>query len=217
MAQLTATQKTQLNNMNAAAQRASLGTRLNTLQYGSVEEPSTGTVAPVAVVAYEMDSPYIGSATKCHAAITLTTGVQNITTGITNPDFARLLSAKGNDANVTGNVVITGTDINGDALTDTIALSGASEIAGTKAFKTVTNIQVPVYAVAGTETVSIGMGNKLGFPVAISNANLVIAKNFNGAVDAGTVTVGATAALSVYAPAGTLDGTKPVKLWFLSE
>ena len=215
---MTTLMKTQLNNMNEASQRAGgLGTRLDAMEYGAtLVAPSAGTLtANLPVVSYEF-APYIGTATKCHAAITLTDAIQTITTAITNPDFPRILSVKGNDANVAGDVVIVGTDINDDALTETIALNAATEVFGVKAFKTVTSIQVPVYDTAGTETVSIGMGDKFGFPIAIPNASLVLAKSFDGAVDTGTVTASATVPASVFAPAGTVNGTKIVKLWFLS-
>lgn len=109
-------------------------------------------------------NPAVGTATYVHAAITLLTTVQNITTAITNPDFPRVVSIKGAKAGgaLTGNVVITGTNIRGQVITDTIAINtNDSEVFGVKAFKTVTNIALPVRATAG-DTVSIGVGDALG-------------------------------------------------------
>ncbi len=96
------------------------------------------------------------------AATGLTTAVQTISSGITNPDFPRILSVTGGDGNVTGDVVITGINIRGEAITDTIASSGASTVAGVKAFAAVSSIQLPVYASADTETIEIGILDKLG-------------------------------------------------------
>jgi len=217
MAKMTALQITQLNNSNEAHQRAGIGTRIDAIEFGGASVPSLGTLTNAPILHYTVPTAAIGTATKILAATLLTTSVQSITTGITNPDFPRLLTVKGNDGNVIGNVVIVGTDINDAAVTDTIALNAANEVAGTKAFKTVTSISLPVYAVAGTETVSVGFNNKLGMPVALANANLAITFNFNGAIDAGTLTAGATAPLTVYAPAGTLDGTKSVEVWFIAS
>ena len=214
---MTALQITQLNNCNEAHQRPGVGTRLNAMEFGTAVEPSVGSLTNAPVLHYNLTTPYIGTATKCHAASLLTTSIQTISTAITNPDFPRILSVKGNDVNVTGNVVITGTDINDDALTETIALNAANEVFGTKAFKTVTSYTIPVYAVGGTESVSIGMSDSFGFPLAISNTALVLAADFDGSADGGSVTVGATAALSLYVMSGTLDGAKDVDLWFIAD
>ena len=216
MTQMTALQIAQLNKADEAHRRAAIGTRIAAMEFGTAVEPGAGSLLSSPILHYNISTAALGTATKVHAASLLTTAVQTISTGITNPDFPRLISVKGNDGNVAGNVVFTGTDINDEALTETIALSGASEVTSTKAFKTVTSYVLPVYNTAGTESVSVGFMDKLGMPIALSNTALVIAKNFNGSVDAGTLTVGATAALTVYAPAGTLDGAKDIDLWFVA-
>ena len=216
MARMTALQISQLDNMNAASQRAGgLGTLIDTIQYGGIATPDAGNLNVLSAIEYSI-APVLGTATKVHAAIPLLVGTQTIITGITNPDVPRLVSVKGNDANVTGNVVITGTDINDNVITNTIALNAANEVAGTKAFKTVTSIALPTYAVAGTETVSIGTTAKIGLPVAVPNASVVIAKTFDGSADAGTVTASATLEGSVYATAGTYNGAKIVSLVILA-
>lgn len=108
-------------------------------------------------------NPVAKSAVLPHAAITLLATVQTITTGITQPDFARILTVKGVMAggSLTGNVVLTGTDIRGNVITDTIALNDNGEVAGVKAFKTLTSIALPV-RVTAADTVSIGRADNLG-------------------------------------------------------
>ena len=216
MTRMTDRQILQLNNMNVAAQRAGLGTRLDALEYDGLPTVSVGTIAPMNTFNYRT-APALQTAVYVHAAITLTAagGGQDITTNITNPDVPRIVTAKANASGCAGNVVITGTDIGGNACTDTIALSGASEIIGVKAFKTVTNIHVPAETHAGTDTVSIGIGVKLGFPVSLSATTLCILHNFDGSNDAGTITTSATLQTSLYAVAGTMNGVKFVDLAFL--
>ena len=215
MASFTTAQTNNLNNSMSAAQDVALGTLINDLVYGGISDPAVGTITSKSTVTYTV-APAVGSATATKAALLLTVGAQTgVTAGITQPDVPRILTVKGNDANVTGNVVISGTNINGVAITDTIAASGSSEVVGTKAFKTVTSINYPAYAVAGTESISIGRGVKIGFPVAIPNAALVIAKSFDGAADGGTVTAAATVEGSIYAVAGTMNAAKLVELTFL--
>ena len=215
-ARLTTLQKSQLDNMNVDSQRAGgIGSRLDAIQYGTLPTvpAAIGTAVGVNAVKYTT-TPAIGSAVYVHAAVTLGAAAQDVVP-TTQPDVPRLVSVKGNAGGIAGNVVITGTDIAGAAATDTIALSAASEVAGVVAFKTITNINLPAKTNSSGDTVSVGVTNKIGFPVAIPNSSLVISKSFDGTVDAGAITVGATAKLSVYAPAGTLNGLKLLDLVFL--
>lgn len=212
---MTALQIRQLNNMNAASQRASLGTRLDEIQYDGVPDVSAGTVLGMNLISYAI-TPALASTTAVHAAITLpASGTTEVTTAITNPDFPRQITITGNAAGITGNVVFVGTDIADAALTETVVAVDNTTVVSTKAFKTVTSITVPTRTTAG-DTIAVGTGAKIGFPISIPQTTRVLAKNFNGSTDAGTVTAGATAALSVYAAAGTFDGTKVLELIFIA-
>lgn len=124
----------------------------------------------------------LASATAVHAAITLAAAAANITTAITNPATPRVLTIKGNQAGVAGNVVITGTNINDEVITETIAANAATTVAGLKAFKTVTNINVPALVGAG-DTIAIGTGPALGVPYMMAFATDVLKCYFNGAAE----------------------------------
>lgn len=212
---MSSTQIDRVNNTREIFRVIGLGTRLDEIQYGGVTAPTAGTITPGSIIKYSV-APVVGDSVRTLAATLLVqTVVKTVTTGITNPDYPRNLVVKGNDANVTGNVVITGTDALDAALTETIVASGTSVVVGTKAFKTVTSIVLPPYNTAGTETISVGVGVKLGLPVRIYNINQKIYSNFDGAIDAGTQTVGAGIAFSLYAVAGTMNGTKIVEIGIL--
>lgn len=129
-----------------------------------------------------------------HAAIALTNAVQSITTAITNPAVLRNIIVKGNAAGITGNVTIHGTNYAGAEISEVIALNGVTAIEGAKAFKTVTEIDLPVEVHAGTDTVSVGWGDKLGLPYKLER-NTVEAAYLDNAKEATapTVTVSATA------------------------
>jgi hypothetical protein len=215
MARMTSKMISDMNRMNRAAQNGTLGTRIDTLEFGSVVTPTAGTITSGAIVKYSCAPVVHGNVRTLAATLLVQTVTKTVTTGITNPDFPRNLVVKGGDANVTGDVVINGTDILDAVLTETIALSGASVVVGTKAFKTVTSIVLPPYAVAGTETVSVGVGVKLGLPVRIYNINQKLYSNFDSAIDAGTQTVGAGVAFSLYAVAGTMNNSKIVEIGIL--
>lgn len=92
------------------------------------------------------------------AVANLGVGVQTKTTGITNPAVPRALSIVANVAGVTGNVVISGKNYAGEAMSETIALNGITTVNGAKAFKEITSIGLPVQVhtpVAQIETATI--------------------------------------------------------------
>ena len=113
-----------------------------------------------------LGSPALGTATAVHAAVTDTGSTITITTAITYPDVARNITATpgGTTANVTAvQCVITGTDLEGVTITETLPAftAGASTaVTGSKAFSTVTSISQP--ACGSAVTISYGLGSKLG-------------------------------------------------------
>lgn len=173
---------------------------------------------PIASLVHYQVAPDAVSATAVHAAIALTAETQEITTAITDPDVPRTVTVKGNASGITGDVVITGTNIANEAITDTIALSGASEVEGVKAFKTVTQIDLPVETHAGTDTVSVGMAKKFGLPHIVDNAALLLVKLFDGSADSGTLAVDADEIeKNLFALNGTPNGTKLLDLYYAVE
>jgi len=141
-----------------------------------------------AVYVQQWTNPAGSSATAVLAATNLTSGTQTITSGITNPDFPRNVSITGGAALMAGNVVITGTNIRGATITETIALSGTSTVVGNKAFATVTSIQLPALTNDTNDTVSVGIGVKLGLERMLA-ADLVLATSVNGTYEATRPTI----------------------------
>ncbi|MFC8008943.1 hypothetical protein [Streptomyces cinereoruber] len=82
----------------------------------------------------------------------------SVTTFLAQPDFARNLTVVASGA-ATGDVVVTGTNIRGDIITETLALNGNTPVVGNKAFKTVTSVAVPQVS---STTIDLGIGVKLG-------------------------------------------------------
>ena len=83
------------------------------------------------------------SANGIRALTNLGETAQNITTGLNAPAVPRGLSIVSNKGNGAGNVVIEGTNINNDVITETLALNGTTTRDGDKAFKTVTKVTLP--------------------------------------------------------------------------
>ena len=96
-----------------------------------------------------------------------------------------------------------------------VNLSGEATKETTKAFKTITRIVFPPqYEQFAYGT--IGVGDVFGLPATLSNDAQVLAKTFNGSVDAGTVTTDADEVeKNVFNPAGSPDGSKAIELLML--
>jgi len=142
----------------------------------------------------------------------LTDKAQNIKTFLAQPSCAKNITVTGGAANMTGTVTVTGTNIDGVTITEDFTLSGTSAQTGDKAFKTVTNIALPVLTTAG-DTVDVGWGVKLGLPVCLAHNTVIVAYRDTSTADTGTVAVDAAdVSKNTYiaeAQAKTLD------VWFL--
>lgn len=116
-----------------------------------------------------------------HAAITGTGGSQDISTGITNPDYGRNTTiTTTNNAAPSGNVTITGNLADGTTgQTDVITIIAGSTASGVKAFVTVTNINIPV-GVTASDTVEVGIGDLVGIPNSIDAATDIYNKTVDG-------------------------------------
>lgn len=106
------------------------------------------------------------SDTAVMAAVATATTARTIVDGITDPDVPRVLKVKpGGTAGDLGSniVVITGTNVEGKTITDSFQLvdGNTTAIEGTKVFKTVTSVAIPVCDGTGA-TISVGYVNKLG-------------------------------------------------------
>jgi hypothetical protein len=115
------------------------------------------TLSALQAVAADTDGLLDGTALPAAAA--------NYTTFAHAMPYARNITAVCSDTQ-TGDMVVTGTNLNGEVITETITLTSATPALGAKAFKTVTNINLPIKA--GSETIDVGWGDILGLPYMLS-------------------------------------------------
>lgn len=132
----------------------------------------------------ELGSPAAASNTAVHAAVTSTGSPSVVTTGFTNPDTPRNITATagGTSTDIKAiQVVVEGTDAAGNTITETLpafTVDTAGTVIGSKAFKTVTKVTIPAHDGTGATT-AIGTGSKLGLGVKLSR-NTVMAAYLNG-------------------------------------
>jgi len=184
---------------------------------GSVlQADATSTVEQAYVAHYHADDVAAPSATAVMAAVALAAATQTITTGITSPVCPRNVTVKGNAGGMAGAVVITGTDMADEVLTESIALNATTEVAGLKAFKTVTQVELPVLTNAVTDTVSVGIGELLGLPYKLTH-NTVIATYLNNVLEgtAPTVATSTTVLASNTADLNSANNATDVDIYLL--
>lgn len=115
-----------------------------------------------------------------------------------------------------GDVVVTGTDIAGNVISDalTFAANATEAVESVKAFASITSILFPIQDGTGI-TYDVGNGKKLGLPHRRANISAIV-KLFDGAADNGTETVNATdLAKNLFNLDGTPDGTKVFRTYYI--
>lgn len=142
-----------------------------------------------------------------------TTAVVVATTMAAQPPQARGLTFLPSAAADVGNIVVAGTDIDDNPITDSVATNGASAVASAKAFKTVTSVTFPIDDAAVTW--KVGWDERIGLPFKLASKPFYF-EMFNNAIEiatAGSLVTNATdLAKNTYDPQGDLDGLKPLKL-----
>lgn len=136
--------------------------------------------------------PASGTLTKVSgtgdATITFSSPGSNL---ITQPATPRILTITGtsSDHDAAGNVVIIGTNVRGETITDTITLNSNTTVAGIKAFKTITSIDFSaVTALDSTALVEVGTGAAFGLTRKM-DSNGVFLATVDGAADSALPTV----------------------------
>ena len=170
-------------------------------------------------------NPVVANSTRLKSAqATTSSATTTISTFSAQPDVPRALTVTTGgtttDCNA-GNVVVSGTNIFGKAITESLAITEnqAGATAGTKAFKTVTSVLIPIQDGNGC-TYDVGVGDQLGLKACLENAGHVIQAVFNGAYEATRPTCVADAdevEKNTCDINGTLDGAKTVQLFFMQN
>lgn len=131
------------------------------------------------------------------AAVTDNEAEQVITTGITNPPYARNITATagGTAGDIKAiQVIVAGTNLAGEAITETLpafTVDTAGAVTGDKAFATVTSITIPAHDGTGATT-AVGFGDKIGLPDYLPT-NTVLLAALAGTLESTAATVVADA------------------------
>jgi len=129
------------------------------------------------VISQHFQDLLAANASGIHSAITGTGAIQNITTGITNPDYARNTSITASASAAAGNVKIIGL-VMGKNDEEDLAINPGGITKGNKAFDVVTKIVIPASLIS-PETITVGFSDKIGLDNPIVVAGDVFKKKVN--------------------------------------
>jgi hypothetical protein len=160
------------------------------------------------------------------ATTTLTLGGSLCSGGVGIPSISRnvVITITHATSIVAENGVVTGLDINGNAVTEawSITATGTSKTwTGAKAFSRITSITRINAADASTNTLVAGSGKVLGLHLPVISIKIVAEEEDGTAPTAGAIVKASTSAtadrLGTYTPNSTLDGAKDFSVWFLVQ
>lgn len=107
--------------------------------------------------------------------------------GVATLDVPRAVAVdSSNSGDTTQTATVTGTDVYGNAMVETIAFNGTTAVSGQKAFKTVTQIAI---SAALTGNANVGTTDILGLPYKISAISDVVAVMADGVDEQASATV----------------------------
>lgn len=146
-----------------------------------------------------LGSPALGAVTDVHAPVVDDGNEQTITTGLTDPDVPRNVTASsdGTQGDIKAiQVTVHGTNEFDEVISEVMpvfTVNLETTVVGAKVFKTVTSVVIPAHDGNGATT-EFGLGAKLGAGVLLDK-NTVISAFFGGVLEstAPTVTFSATA------------------------
>ncbi|MCW5586590.1 MAG: hypothetical protein KIS75_10700 [Chromatiales bacterium] len=172
------------------------------------------------LVQIELGTPTVGAVDTVAAAQAVAAAGYLTLGGLTTLDVARAVSitASGNSAAVV--FTITGTDIHGIPVVETITGVNANTVAGKKAFKTITSVHA---SAAATGNVSVGDTDVLGLPFRLNRRADLLAQFADATEESASSTIVAGVATAATATTGdvrgtinpdtTLDGSVAIYVW----
>lgn len=147
----------------------------------------------------------VGAYTLAHTAPDV--GARNVTVTQTAVDAE--------DTN--GTIVVVGTDLAGNVISETLTPNAGETVAGTKAFATITSITGAGWVTGGgADKITVGFGALIGLPDKLTDTAQVLAASLNNVKEANapTVTVSASALeLNTVDLSSALNGS-PVKIYY---
>ena len=174
------------------------------------------------IVHYGLSTPAAADVDYYAAAQDMLVGAYTLNASLSCPEGARNVTVTHADTVATdtlGTIVIVGTDLADESISETITPVANSTVQGTKAFKTIVSVTGAGWVVsAGVDKdhVSIGFGDLIGLPDKLTH-NTVLAAVLNNVREATapTVAVSATVLASNTVDLNSALGGTPVDIYYI--
>lgn len=157
---------------------------------------------------------FVASADMKVGAYTLANTAPDV--GARNVTVTQTITNAAEDTN--GTIVVVGTDLAGDVITETLTPNGGATVAGTKAFATITSITGAGWVINGADpdTIEVGFGSLIGLPDYLTDTAQVVACSVNNVKEAVApiVTVSATVLDLNTVDPNTAHGGTPFKVYY---
>lgn len=160
------------------------------------------------VLSLSLGAPAAGEVDDVLAAVEDEGEAQAITEGITDPPEPRNVTATagGTEGDIKAvQVKVTGTNAAGAVITETLpafTVNTAGTVQGSKAFATVTKVEIPAHDGEGATT-SVGLGDKLGLGILLKRNSII--KAFLGGALEGTAPTVAVSESAIESNTADLD------------
>jgi len=151
-----------------------------------------------------------------HAAITGTGAEQEVTTEITNPDVSRNASMKTtNVATPSGVVKLEGVNNLGQSAEESITIVAGSTVYGNVAWATLSKITIPA-GVSASDSVTVGISDKIGLITAIDNVDNVFKKKVNN-IDGSNEISGNVSKVYHTLDCATIEANENITIWYIGR
>ncbi len=153
-----------------------------------------GTTAQVhTILEFALGSPVVDDVKRIVTSTDMKVGAYAIAAQPDVPRNITVTQTAGDTEDTNGTIVIVGTDIAGNAITETLTPNAGETVAGAKAFKTVTSVTGVGWVIDAVEktkdTITVGVGSLIGLPYLLPADSLVFAGTLAGTREAALPTI----------------------------
>lgn len=150
-----------------------------------------GTTAQVhTILEFALGSPVVDDVDRIVTSTDMKVGAYTLAAQPDVPRNITVTQTKVDAEDTNGTIVIVGTDIAGNAITETLTPNAGVTVAGAKAFKTVTSVTGVGWVIGGgNDTITVGVGSLIGLPYLLPADSLVIAGTLAGTREATLPTI----------------------------
>lgn len=164
---------------------------------------------------YNLGAPVVADVDRIVELTNMKNGAYTVADSPDIPRNITVTHVSGDTTDTLGTITIAGTNYADANITEVIIPVADSTVEGTHAFKTVTSVTGADWAIDESETtndqIKVGIGNELGLPLALDDADEMIFGILGTTITAHNATVAAPATIeetTIDMSAGTYDGAK---------